>query len=197
MFRFLLILGFLVSPLTAKPETPEAIATEILAPLLDPAKIATLKGDRPVNTRLYKILGWLETAHQRGGGISDVMDTAQAAAGYGGTNTAAADKAAILWTFQKLEKWKCFSAAGVAELKRGGSPLTKAGQPIALDHVLPRSIVPELAAKFFNLEAILAKKNQKKGAKITQREIDLARRWQEAGLLSAVGLEAVEEVGVP
>jgi hypothetical protein len=52
-----------------------------------------------------------------------------------------------------------------------------AGEGIALDHVLPRSILPELAAKLFNLEAITAKDNRAKSAKITARELKLARQW--------------------
>jgi hypothetical protein len=64
---------------------------------------------------------------------------------------------------------------------------------IALDYVLPRAVVPELAARFYNLEAIPAKANGRKGAKIGQRELDLARRWHREGLLSAAGLAAVEE----
>lgn len=69
----------------AAPEKPDEISTQILAPLLDPAKVATLKGDRPANARLYKVLGWLETARRQGGEVSAVIDTAQAAAGYAGT----------------------------------------------------------------------------------------------------------------
>ena len=52
--------------------------------------------------------------------------------------------------------------------------------------------MPELAGKFFNLEAITAKANRSKYAKITAREIELARRWNREGLLSADGLAAVE-----
>lgn len=53
-------------------------------------------------------------------------------------------------------------------------------------------MVPELAARFYNLEAIPAKENESKGAKIGQRELYLARRWRKEGLLSAAGLAAVE-----
>lgn len=78
----------------------------------------------------------------------------------------------------------------------GGSPtITQGphtGEGIALDHVLPRSIVPELVGKFYNLEAITAKANRKKTAKITAREVELARRWNREGLLSVDGLAAVE-----
>jgi hypothetical protein len=37
--------------------------------------------------------------------------------------------------------------------------------------------------------------NQRKAAKVTQRQIDLARRWSAAGLLSDVGLQAVLKEG--
>ncbi|MES2924014.1 MAG: hypothetical protein V4819_20850 [Verrucomicrobiota bacterium] len=51
---------------------------------------------------------------------------------------------------------------------------------------------PELAALFYNLEALVAGMNLAKSAKITQREVLLARRWKRDGLLSAAGLAAVE-----
>ena len=84
----------------------------------------------------------------------------------------------------------------MAKLRKGGSPqITKgvhAGDFIALDHVLPRAIVPELAARFYNLEAIPARQNRAKSAQIGKREMDLARRWRRDGLLSAEGLKAVD-----
>ena len=55
-----------------RPETPEAIATNPPL-LLDPVKVATLKGDRPANQRLYKILHWLEVARQRGGDVPAIV----------------------------------------------------------------------------------------------------------------------------
>ena len=65
---FRIIIAFLtllsVAITRAKPTSPDAIAKEILAPLLDQAKIATLKGDRPINTRTYKVHYWLEIGHR-------------------------------------------------------------------------------------------------------------------------------------
>jgi hypothetical protein len=82
------------------------------------------------------------------------------------------------------------------KLRKGGSPMiTKGpntGDFIALDHILPRSVVPELTARFFNLEALSARNNLAKSARIGKRELDLARQWNRAGLLSAPGLKAVE-----
>jgi hypothetical protein len=177
-------------------ETPDEIANEILAPLLDPAKVATLKGDRPANTRLYKILYWIETAQRAGAEASTVIDTAQVKAGYGASVAAKADKQAILWNFKNLDAWGCFDDKGMEKLRKGGSPIITKGESIgdsiAIDHVLPRSIVPELAARFYNLEAIPAKKNLLKSANITEREVNLARRWHREQLLSLNGLRAVE-----
>jgi hypothetical protein len=84
----------------------------------------------------------------------------------------------------------------MAKLRKGGSPTITlgphAGDTVALDHVLPRSIVPELAARFFNLEAIDASANLAKSAKVTVQEVALARRWNRESLLSTAGLGAVE-----
>jgi hypothetical protein len=63
---FPIYVAVLVIPIFGAAETPQAIATEILAPLLNPAKVDTLKGDRPINARMYRVLGWLETARQAG-----------------------------------------------------------------------------------------------------------------------------------
>jgi hypothetical protein len=195
------IAWLLLSAVTASamPRTPQDIAVEILAPLLDPAKIATLKGERPVNARLYRILGWLETARMAGGNISEVIDIAQAAAGYGGSRNALADRAALRWSWKNLNELGCFTRDGVAKLKKGGSPaITRgehAGEKIHLDHILPRSVVPELDACFYNLEPIPAGVNTSKGARVGKNEITLARRWCRQGMLSAPGLAAVESAG--
>jgi hypothetical protein len=63
-----------------------------------------------------------------------------------------------------------------------------AGESIALDHVLLVPIVPELAARFYNLEAIPAGANLSKSDRISKRELDLARLWHRQGLLSPAGL---------
>lgn len=179
-----------------KPESPQAIATEILGPLLDPMKVATLKGDRPANTRLYKVLYWLETARRAGGTVPEILNWAQVSARYADSASARADQIAISWNLKNLEDYGCFDLQGMAKLRKGGSLMITrgphAGDSIALDHVLPRSIVPELAAKFYNLEAIPARENLAKSAKVTAREVTLARRWNRKGLLSTEGLGAAE-----
>ena len=69
VLRILAVLPAFRLAIVAAPTTPAEIAREVLAPLLDQAKIATLKGDRPINTRTYKVHYWLEIGHRAGGDV--------------------------------------------------------------------------------------------------------------------------------
>lgn len=55
-----------------------------------------------------------------------------------------------------MEEYGCFTDEYMIKLRKGGSPeFTKgerAGDSIAVDHILPRSIVPELDVRFYNLK---------------------------------------------
>ena len=68
----IVIIASLALPLRAARETLETIAREVIAPLLDPVKMATLKGKLPANPRLYRALYWLETARRAGGHVSAI-----------------------------------------------------------------------------------------------------------------------------
>ena len=63
------------------------------------------------------------------------------------------------------------------------------------DHIIPRSVCPELDNTLYNLEMMPLTLNQRKSAKIGTRQIDLAKRWNQDGLLSDEGLKAVLEEG--
>ena len=64
--KILLLFLLLISHLLASP-------AEIVSSLLDPVKIATLKGDRPVNMRLYKLLYWVGIASREGVEVSAMI----------------------------------------------------------------------------------------------------------------------------
>ena len=83
------------------------------------------------------------------------------------------------------------------KLRKGKAPtITKgpyAAEIATGDHIIPRSVCPELDNFLFNLEFMPLTLNQRKSAKIGQRQIDLAKRWNTDGLLSDEGLKAVLE----
>jgi hypothetical protein len=80
-------------------------------------------------------------------------------------------------------------------LRKGNAPtITKgpyAGEIVTGDHIIPRSVTPELDNTLFNLEMMPLTLNQRKSAKVGQRQLDLAERWHKAGLLSDEGFRAV------
>jgi hypothetical protein len=60
------------------------------------------------------------------------------------------------------------------------------------DHIIPRSICTELDNVLINLEFMPETLNQNKGAKVGDRQVQLARKWAKAGVLSEAGMIAVE-----
>lgn len=80
-------------------------------------------------------------------------------------------------------------------LRKGNAPtITRgpyAGDVVEVDHIIPRAVVPELDRKLYNLEFMPGRMNREKSAKIGQRQIALAKRWADQGLLSREGQKAV------
>ena len=67
------------------------------------------------------------------------------------------------------------------------------GDELSVDHIIPRSVVPELDNVMANLELMPLRMNESKNAKIGQRQRALAQKFYEAGLLSKEGLKAVQD----
>lgn len=134
-------------------------------------------------------------ASKEGAEVPTVIDEAQSFAGYADTPRAQADNAAILANWEQLSEWGCYGAEGMEKLRRGGSPTIKngflAGEVVALDHVLPVALVPELRSAYFNLQAITAKENQRKEDSVGEREKTFDGRLSQEGLLSADGLDKI------
>ena len=166
-----------------------------LAPLIDPAKLDTLKGKRAATPRLRKACYWLQMAHISGFDTGEIIDQAHAQTGPHEPKRAKAQRASLIRNRVILERLGCIDEAGMILLRKGNAPtITKgpyAGEIVTGDHIIPRSVCPELDNALYNLEMMPLTLNQKKSAKIGQRQIDLARRWNQDGLLSDEGLKAV------
>jgi hypothetical protein len=165
-----------------------------IAPLIDPAKLATLK-ERGANQRVQKVVYWLELARREKGQPAKVLDIALKTVGMTNPLTAKATKSALLRNHQIAEKLGCLDAGGMDEMRQGKSPTVQRGptrgQQLSVDHIIPRSVVPELDNVMANLELLPMNLNASKNAKIGQRQRALAEKFYKAGLLSAEGLNAV------
>ena len=174
------------SLLAAQAASARADHAQKIASLIDPAKLATLR-ERGANPRVQKAVYWLETARKEGEKPAKVLDRAVALAGY---------KDALLRNLDIAEKLGCLNEAGLAEMKRGKAATVMKGpykgDPLSVDHIIPRAVVPELDNVIANLELMPLRMNESKNAKIGSRQRDMAKHFYQAGLLSKKGLEAVQ-----
>jgi len=88
------------------------------------------------------------------------------------------------------ERLGCLDAEGMERMRRCASPIVKrgpyAGEKLTVDHIIPRAVTPSLDLVLANLELMPHSLNLRKGAKIGQRQIDLANKLRDAGLLSEI-----------
>lgn len=176
--------------------TSRAELVAIIAPLIDPAKLDTLRGERAATPRLRKVCYWLETARRSGFDASALLVAAHASNGFEGDERELVQREALLRNVTILERLGCFDTDGMDKLRRGNAPTITlgpyAGQLATADHILPRSVVPELDNRLYNLEFMPDTLNASKGAKLGARQRSLARQWHVAGLLSDEGLRATK-----
>lgn len=172
--------------------------TAILAPLIDPDRLDTLKGERAATPRLRKACHWLEIARREGQHPDELIDRAHASALPQDAAREAEQKTALLRNLTILDRLGCLDSEGMEKLRRGRAPtITKGpytGELATGDHIIPRSVCEELDNCLFNLEFMPETLNRKKAAKVGQRQIQLANRWHKLGLLSDEGLNAVFKV---
>jgi hypothetical protein len=170
-------------------------ARTALVSLCDPAKIATLTSDRAANPRVRKIAYWLEAARQQGRDPKGEMDNVMAALGWGGTLKGELTAAAMARNRTIAERLGCLDAEGMEKLRRGSAPTVKfgpyTGEKLTVDHIIPRAISPSLDLVLANLELMPHSLNMRKGSKVGQRQIDLANKLLQAGLLSSQEHEVI------
>jgi len=203
---------FLSAAAIAAPPTPAAA----IAAQTDPAKLATLKGERAANPRLQRCVYWLG-APRGGGGEEDgrgrsfpwrppaeaagekpeaVLDEAAKLNGKAGTPYAGFVRWGLLENLKIAHELGLLTPEGMAELRRGKcATITKgqyAGQEAEADYVIPLAVAPELGNQVMNLELLPAKLNRSKSDKVTERAKVFAKELYEAGLLSEEGFKSVK-----
>src|SRR5437667_3855775 len=104
-------------------------------------------------------------------------------------------QAAMVRNLVIAERLGCSDEAGLTEMRNGRGPTIRrgpyAGEPCSVDHIIPLKVAPELDHVIANLELMPLRLNERKNSKIGQRQRSLARKLNEAGLLSDAGLKAV------
>ena len=168
---------------------------ENIASLIDPAKLATL-GERQANPRVQKYVAQLAEAKSAGLSPRRVARRAISLVAM----KPEADKltaAAMVRNLVIAERLGCLDTEGVAAMRKGLAATVRKGpysrDPLSVDHIIPLSVAPELDRVIANLELLPLRLNEKKRAKIGQRQRSLAEKLHKAGLLSDLGYNAVLE----
>ncbi len=167
----------------------QSVERTALAALCDPAKIATLQSERGANPRIRKIAYWLEVARLNGQSPDAEMAATMDAIGWGGTLKGQLTAAAMARNRTIAERLGCLDAEGMELLRRGKAPTINrgpyAGEKLTVDHIIPRAVAPALDKVLANLELMPHSLNIRKGAKIGQRQVDLANKLLAAGVLTS------------
>lgn len=167
---------------------------EALVNLCDPAKIATITAERGANPRVRKVCYWLEMARRDGRDPSNEMREVMVAVGWGGSAKGDLTSDAMVRNRVIAERLGCLDEAGMADLRRGKAPTIRTGpytgDKLSVDHILPRAVCPELDTTLANLELMPMRSNSSKSDSIGERQVDMARKFHAAGLLSQSGLAA-------
>ncbi len=164
-----------------------------IAALIYPGKLATL-GARASNPRVQKYVSILENARRSGRDPAEVVSRAVEITGMrGDLATLTAD--AMLRNLTIAERLGCLNASGLRAMSEGRAPIVTKGRykgdQLSVDHIIPRSVVPELDNVIANLELLPLRMNQSKRASMGARQEDLLRKLRAAGL--AVGAEVLAE----
>ena len=170
----------------------------LVAPLIDPAKLATL-GDRGANPRIQKAVAILWTAKQGGTDPAKVAADAVIRIGWSGTEKGKLTADALVRNLKIAERLGAVTPADIELMKRGRAPTVRTGpytgDIVSVDHIIPRAVVPELDNVIANLEFMPLKMNQSKNDKVGARQLDVARKLHDAGLLGDAGFQRVTAAG--
>lgn len=165
---------------------PLSTCITAIASQSDPAKLATL-GDRRTNPRLKRIMYYLAQARAGGADAGDVIDRAQQMNGSFGSPRAPLVKASLLRNLKICDGLGMLTPHNLERLRRGAPPVVMrgpyAGQIAEVDHIVPRAHAFEADNELANLELLPARLNRGKGAKVGDRQLALAKKFFDAGLI--------------
>jgi hypothetical protein len=168
-------------------------AVQALSSLTDPDKLATLN-ERGANARMNKIVFWLHEARTKGVSAETAIRWAQS---FNGTQEPRAGlvKESLLRNLETADQLLLFTPGNRERLRRGNAAKIVrgpyAGQTVEIDHIVPLSLAPEAGNELANLEMVPETVNRKKSNQVTTRQLMVAQKLFDAGLLKPETLERV------
>jgi 5-methylcytosine-specific restriction endonuclease McrA len=165
--------------------------------LSDPGKLATL-GERGANPRLNKIVYWLHEGQSKGMSPATTIKWSQFLNG-SREPRASLVKESLLRNLQIGDRLGLLTSKNLERLRHGSAAIVTSGpyakSPVEIDHIVPISLAPELGNELANLEMLPEPLNRKKSNRVGERQLAMARRFREAGLLSIESMARLEAHG--
>lgn len=153
--------------------------------LIDPAKIATLRGNRAANDRLLKAIYWMDYA-AKSGEMPEQVAADSSHAVYVNRQHAELVKRSLVRNLKIASELGCLTEENLVRLRRGTSPIISrgpyAGQEAEVDHIVPVAVAPQWMNEIANLELLPRELNRKKGATTGARQEAVASELRSAGL---------------
>lgn len=188
-----IVIGLCFVTLIATAANDEVFAKK-LSSLIEPSKLATL-GQRKSNPRIQKAVAILEESKREGYDVATVASNAVVMAGYTNAHLATLTRESLVRNYSIAERLGVLNPTGLNDMRKGQSPTIKcgpyAGDELSVDHIVPRAVAPELDNVIANLELMPLRMNESKNAKIGERQVDYAKKFRTAGVISAKRLNEI------
>ena len=166
------------------------VAVVAVASLIDPAKLATLQGERAANRRVLKCVYWLNDARTRGLQPATVISEAQELNLSVEQRRAPLVEAALLRNLDIAEKLGCLTPENLDRMRHGTSPVISrgpyAGERAEVDHIVPIAVEPALGNEIANLELLPSTLNRRKGASMGERQRSYLEKFRSLNLIEKV-----------
>ncbi len=143
-----------------------------IADRIDPATLKGLKGDRPENRQLYRVMYQLYHGEQYGGSPGVLIQNALKKANASKPipelgHSPKLVQSQLTAAYEDLKKWGVFdNPEDIQRLMKGGAPVIRrgrfAGQKVHADHIVPHSVEPKLRRNLGNLRVQPASENIKR-----------------------------------
>lgn len=164
-----------------------------LRSLSDPSKLNTL-GERGANSRLNKIVYWLDQADRGGLAPERAVGLAQAL-NFTREPRASMVKASLLRNLKIAEQLGLLTEENLERLRRGRAAVVTrgpyAGSNVEIDHIVPLSLAPEVGNELANLEMLPRPLNRSKSNRVGVRQLAHAEALSRAGLIGPDSLARV------
>ena len=137
-------------------------------------------------------------AQARAGGADpgELIDQAQGINDSTGTPRAPLVKASLLRNLKICDGLGLLTLENLWRLRHGNAPVVTrgpyVGQNAEVDHIVPRSVSLETDNELANLEMLPAALNRAKAAKVGDRQLALARKFREAGMITDATMARIE-----